>query len=165
MVRWLFVIPFALLAALAASGLFFLVAALADPVVGSLAGHTLFVGFWRLMDAVTASERPDQVIEGALAGVGRLTGALFVVPPLLVALVGEVAGWRRLLWYAGATALLAGAMPWLLRGSARAASPDEIRVGIVLALTGAAAGFVYWLIAGRGAGAAQRLSGPMPRGS
>ena len=69
-----------------------------------------------------------------------------------VALVGEVAGLRRLAWYAGATGLLTAVIPWLLRGSARVASPAELHVGFVLALTGAVAGLFYWMVAGRSAG-------------
>jgi hypothetical protein len=162
MVRWIVVIPLALLLALTASGLFFLIAALVDPVVGALAGNTLFVGFWSLMDALIASENPDAVVEGALSGIGRLTFALFVLPPVFVALVGEVIGLRRLLWHAGATAVLSAAVPWLLRGSPRVASPDELRVSVVLGLTGAVAGFVYWTIAGRGPAREVGPSAPRP---
>jgi hypothetical protein len=166
-VRWIFVVPFALLVALAAGTVFFLIAALADPVMAALAGQSLFVGFWSLMDAILGSENPDAVVADALSGVGRLTLILFVLPPVFVAVLGEVIGLRRLAWYAGGTGLLAAAMPWLLRGSPRIASPDELRVSLVLGLTGAVAGSVYWLVAGRGAGAA-REPGPTattPRGS
>lgn len=155
MVRWLLVIPFALLVALAAGSLFFLIAAVVDPVMAALAGRTLFVGFWSLMDAIVGAENPDAVVLDALFGVGRLTLMLFVLPPVFAALAGEVIGLRRLVWYAGATGLLTAAMPWLLRESPRIATPDELRVSLVLGLTGAVAGFVYWLIAGRGAGAAR----------
>jgi hypothetical protein len=167
MLRWIFVIPFALLLALAAGSLFFLIAALADPVMAALAGQTLFVGFWSLMDAILGAENPDAVVLAALSGVGRLTLILFVLPPVFVALIGEVIGLRRLVWYAGATALLSAAMPWLLRGSPRVATPDELRVSLVLGLTGAVAGSVYWLITGRGAGAAREPgpTAPMRRGS
>ncbi|HEX2509225.1 MAG TPA: hypothetical protein VHK66_01780 [Microvirga sp.] len=158
MVRWLLVIPFALLAALAAGSLFFLIVAVADPVMAELAGKTLFVGFWSLMDAIVGAENPDAVVLDALTGVGRLTLMVFVLPPVFVALVGNMIGLRGLVWYTGATGLLAAAMPWLLRGSPRVTTPDELRVSLLLGLTGAVAGFVYWLIACRGAGAA-RASG------
>jgi hypothetical protein len=165
MVRWILLIPFALLLALAAGGLFFFFAALIDPVVGPLAGNTLFVGFWSLMDALAAADDPNIVMEGALSGIGRFAFMLFILPLVFVALVGEVIGLRHLLWYAGATALLTGAAPWLMRGSPRIASPDELRVSLVLALTGAVAGLVYWMIAGRSTRQRRDASVPMPRGS
>jgi hypothetical protein len=162
-IRWLVVIPFALLLALTAGALVFLVAAVADPVLAPLAGHALFAGFWGLMDAVASADDPDAAVRGAFEGAGRLVFSLLILPPLFIALVGEVIGTRALLWYAGATAALAASMPWILRAGARAATPDELRVSLILALTGAAAGLVYWTLAGRGAG--RSLTAPMPRES
>ena len=52
MIRWLILIPFALLIAIGASGMFFLIASIVDPVMALLTGETLFVGFWSLIDAV-----------------------------------------------------------------------------------------------------------------
>jgi hypothetical protein len=166
MVRWLFLIPFALLIAVGTSTVFLLVASLVDPVMARLMGDTLFVGFWSLMDAVVAVDDPTPVVEGALSGAGRLAFTILVAPPLFIALVGEVIGARRLVWYAGAMGGLTALVPWILRGSARVASPSELHVAVVLGLTGAVAGLVYWAIAGQGAGAAARsLSAPTPRGS
>jgi hypothetical protein len=153
--RWLgrlFLMTFALPIAITAGCGFLLFASVIDPVMAVLTGDTLFVGFWSLMDAIFAVDDPTPVVEGALSGIGRLVFALLVAPPLFAALVGEVAGARRALWYAGATGLLTAAMPWLLRGSPRMASPAELHVSLVLGLTGAVAGLVYWMIAGRGAG-------------
>jgi hypothetical protein len=39
-------------------------------------------------------------------------------------------------------------VPWILRGQARIASPEELHVSFVLGLTGAVAGLVYWAIIG-----------------
>jgi hypothetical protein len=162
MIRWLLVIPFALTAAVTASGVFFLVASVVDPVMASLTGETLFVSFWSLVDALFAVEDPGPILAGALAGISKLVLTLFVAPPALVGLIGEVAGLRRLAWYAGGTAALTAAIPWLMRGAARIASPAEIHVSLVLALTGAVAGLVYWMVAGQSAGKSQRAEPPRP---
>jgi hypothetical protein len=77
-----------------------------------------------------------------------------------VAILSEALGIRSLVWYAGATGVLTAAVPWILRGAARVANPAELHVSLVLALTGAAAGFVYWAIAGREAGGR-----PLPTGT
>lgn len=149
MIRWLLLIPFALLIATGASSLFFLVASLIDPVMATLTGHTLFVGFWTFIDAVFSAEDPTPIVIGAFQAVGRLAFTLIVFPPLVVALMGEVLRFKSLAWYAGATGVLTAAVPFILRGEARVASAGEWHVSLVLGLTGAVAGFVYWAIAGR----------------
>ena len=63
-------------------------------------------------------------------------------------------GARSLLWHAGATGLLTGAVPWLTR-TAPAATPEETHLTVMLVLVGAVTGFVYWLIAGNSAGPAR----------
>lgn len=152
MIRWLLLIPFALLIAIGASGTFFLIATIVDPVMAMLTGDTLFVGFWSLVDAVFAAEDPGPIVADAFLAVGRIMFTLLIFPPLLIAIVSEVLGMRGLIWHALATGVLTAAVPWILRGSARIASPAELHVSLVLGLTGAVAGFVYWLIAGRNSG-------------
>ncbi|WP_112661861.1 hypothetical protein [Microvirga flavescens] len=149
MIRWLLLIPFALLAAIGASGFFLFIACLVDPTMAELTGNTVFVGFWSLMNDIFSADDPEPIIRQAFAIAGRLVFTLLVFPPLLVAIVSEVVKARSVFWHAGATALLTAAVPFILRGSARSATPAELHVSAVLALTGAVAGFVYWLIAGR----------------
>jgi hypothetical protein len=169
--RWLrrlVAVPFGLALAVTASFLFLVLASVIDPAMGSFAGEALWVGFWSLIDAVLSVEDPGPVVDAALADAGRLVATVLLIPPAFVALVGEVIGTRRLLWYAGATGILTGALPWLAGGAARPATPEEIRISAVLAITGAVAGFVYWLAAGRGAGPEPirtSVSGPTPRES
>jgi hypothetical protein len=148
MIRWLILIPFALLIAIGASGTFFLIASMVDPVMALLTGDTLFVGFWSLIDAVFAAEDPGPIVENAFLAVGRIMFTLLIFPPLLVAIVSEVLGMRSFLWHVIATGVLTAAVPWILRGQARIASPEELHVSFVLGLTGAVAGLVYWAIIG-----------------
>jgi hypothetical protein len=155
LLRWLLLIPFALVCALAAGSFAFLLASLLDPVLAQIAGETLFVGFWALVDAVFAVEDPAVAVEGAASALGEVLFTFFVVAPGFVALVGEIVGTRALLWYAGAGAVLSGAMPWLMR-DATTGTLEEWHVSLALALAGAVAGLVYWLIAGRSAGGPAR---------
>ncbi|ACK51012.1 conserved hypothetical protein [Methylocella silvestris BL2] len=81
--------------------------------------------------------------------------AVCVAPLALVVAVGEVARVRSALWYVGATGLIAAAAPWIARAAfqtsrAVSASPEELRFALVFFLTGAFAGWIYWLLAGRG---------------
>ncbi|MEJ0096613.1 MAG: hypothetical protein WDN46_25370 [Methylocella sp.] len=79
--------------------------------------------------------------------------AVCVVPVVIAVLIGEIARVRSFLWYAGATGALAASAPWLARAvfhtqNAVSASPEELRFAFVFFVTGAASGFVFWLIAG-----------------
>src|SRR5690349_19218884 len=123
MIRWLLLIPFALLIAIGASGTFFLVASIVDPVMNMLTGDTVFVGFWSLLDAVFSAEDPGPIVADAFLTVGRIVFTLLVFPPLMIAILSEVLGMRSLVWYALAAGILTAAVPWILRGAARVGSP------------------------------------------
>jgi len=148
MIRWLILIPFALLIAVGASGTFLLIASFVDPLMATLTGDTLFVGFWSLVDAVFSVEDPGPLVEDALLSLGRVMFTLLIFPPLLVAIISEVLGMRSLLWHVLATGVLTAAVPWILRGATRVANPEELHVSLVLGLTGAVAGLIYWAIIG-----------------
>ena len=165
MVRWLLLIPFALIIAIGVSGTFFLIASIVDPVMATLTDDTLFVGFWSLIDAVFAADDPTPIVEDAFLAVGRIMFTLLIFPPLLIAVISEVLGMRSLLWHALATGVLTAAVPWILRGAARVGTPAELHVSLVLGLTGAVAGLVYWAIAGGREPRRPEPSAPMSSGS
>src|SRR4051812_5533868 len=166
MIRWLLLIPFALLIAIGASSVFFLGASMVDPLLATLTGNTLFVGFWNLVDAVFSSEDPGPIVADAILAIGRIAFTLLVLPPLMIAVISEVLKLRSLIWYALATGVLTASVPWILRGAARIANPAELHVSAILGLTGAVAGFIYWAISGRDAGGNRPSpSAPMPSGS
>jgi hypothetical protein len=165
MVRWLLLIPFALIIAIGVSGTFFLIASIVDPVMATLTGDTLFVGFWSLIDAVFAADDPTPIVEDAFLAIGRIMFTLLIFPPLLIAVISEVLGMRSLLWHALATGVLTAAVPWILRGAARVGTPAELHVSLVLGLTGAVAGLVYWAIAGGREPRRPEPSAPMSSGS
>jgi hypothetical protein len=152
MIRRLVLVPFGLLLAIAAGVMALAVAALLDPALSGPLANALALGAMSLVDALLAHEDPGPVIEPVASGLARLAFALFVAPPVFSALACELVGTRRLLAHAGLAALLAAAAPFLLRGSGRGATPEEVHVAAVLALVGAAAGAVYWSAAGRTAG-------------
>ena len=136
MIRYILLIPFALLIAIGASSLFLLIASIADPVMAVLTGNTLLVGFWAFVDEVFSSDDPGPIVTAAFDAVGRMVFTLLVFPPLLVAILSEVIRARSAIWYGAATGVLTAAIPWILRGSARVGSPGELHVSFVLGLTG-----------------------------
>ena len=111
-----------------------------------------------------AGEPPDARAVALFTAFATGVFAILVAPPALVAVIGEVLGWRALLWYAGGSGALTALLPWLGRarsGMARAteaALPAEGRITLILFLTGAASGLVYWAIAGRSAGVRPAVS-------
>src|SRR5690349_13220198 len=106
MIRWLILIPFALLIAIGMSSAFFRIASMVDPLMAALTGETLFVGFWNLVDAVFSSEDPGPIVADAMLAVGRIVFTLLVLPPLVIAVISEVLRMRSLVWYAVATGVL-----------------------------------------------------------
>ena len=104
--------------------------------MAQLTGNTLFVGFWSLMDAVFAVDDPTFVVAGAMTGIGELLFTFLILPPLFVALSRRGRGTAAAGLVCAATGLLTAVIPWILRGSARVASPAELHVGFVLGAHG-----------------------------
>lgn len=152
MLRWLLLIPFACLVAMGA-GVFFLgMASFASPAVAMLIGG----GIERLIDILFGlAERgidPAPAAQAAFALIGKLGLAIIVAPVVLVAAGSELFRLRSGLLQSGFTGLLAALLPLAMLRLSRAPSTAEVQIISGLFLVGAATGFVYWLIAGRGAG-------------
>lgn len=89
--------------------------------------------------------------------------AVCVLPLGMTVLIGAAARAHSLIWYAGGTACVAALAPWVARaafGSGKAAGVNtaELQFALIFFLTGAASGSVFWLLAGRDAGARQKLN-------
>lgn len=149
---------FAMAVAIGVGLVFLPVAALIDPVTRAAGFALIRFALWALADADIA----DGFYGGGLAAVTRFIWmavvTVCVVPVVAVASIGEAARVRALPWYSGATGLAAASAPWLIRAALhlpRAAdySLVELRFAFVFFLAGLIAGSVYWLLAGRDAGA------------
>jgi hypothetical protein len=164
--RRLILVPTGLILAIAAGFICLLIGGLAEP-----AGRRVLEGIgWIFLLAVRADamkgEPATSYLELATRIIWGATVAVVVLPPVLTALIGEVARLRSAVWYIGAPAVLTAAIPWLARGVRAAGSSairdaatrsaatqaDEARLALLLFLTGALAGFIYWAVAGRDAG-------------
>lgn len=152
MLRWLLLIPFALLVAIACGMVALLVASIVSPDIGLLIGG----GFERLIEALFDQAEsgfdPGPTAEAAFALLGRLGFAIMVAPVVIVAIASELFRLRSGLIQSGLTGILAALLPLAMLRLARAPSAAEMQIIAALFLVGAATGFVYWLIAGRGAG-------------
>lgn len=152
MLRWLLLIPFALMVAMAAGLVAMMVASVVSPGIALLIGG----GFERLLDALFGLADmgidPTPAAAAAFALLGRLGFAIIVAPVVLVAVGSELFSLRSGLIQSGLTGLLAALLPLALLGLSRTPTGAEVQVIGALILVGAATGFVYWLIAGRGGG-------------
>jgi hypothetical protein len=130
-----------------------------EPAARELVGTLGLATLWSILADLFAGEAPDERAVALFTAFATGVFAVLVAPPTLVAVIGEVFGWRALLWYAGGSGALTALLPWLGRarsGMARvteAALRAEGRITLILFLAGAASGLVYWAIAGRSAGA------------
>jgi len=160
MLRWLLLIPFALVMAMAAGLVAMMVASVVSPGIALLIGG----GFERLLDALfglaESGVDPGPTAAAAVALLGRLGFAIIVVPVVLVAIGSELFGLRSGLIQSGLTGLLAALLPLAMLGLSRTPTGAEVQILGALVLIGAATGFVYWLIAGRGAGGERVVASP-----
>ncbi|AWN51351.1 hypothetical protein [Methylobacterium sp. 17Sr1-1] len=161
----------ALLMAVACGAVALGVGVVMDPVLRDLMGALGLSGLEAVLSDLAEGYAPDPaMVEGAVS-LGRAVLLLVAVPPALNAVVGEVLGWRSLVWYGGATGLLTALLPWLMRGGAGPARAEigagieagEGRVTAILFCAGGVAGLVYWLGAGRFAGRGPATMWAAPR--
>jgi hypothetical protein len=152
MLRWLLLIPFALLVAMGSGMFALLIASVVSPDIALLIGG----GFERLLTALFAQAEsgfdPGPTAEAAFTLLGRLGFAIMVAPVVLVAIGSELFRIRSGLIQSGLTGTLAALLPLAMLRLSRAPTASETQIIAALFLVGAATGFVYWLIAGRGAG-------------
>ena len=110
-------------------------------------------------------EEPFEGVSGALfVRIWLVSATLLILPPALVALIGEIGGIRSFVWYGLGCGALTAALPWLARGGGRMAERGALgaegRITALLFVAGAVAGLTYWLVAGRSAGARRPINAP-----
>ena len=147
---------FGLIMAIAAALVVLPIASLLDPATRR--GGAAFAQFVVLAIADAGlAESPAAAAAELARFVWTAVFAVCVLPLVLTVLIGAAARVHSLIWYAGATGIVAAIAPWVARAAlhttkAVSASPAELRFAFVFFLTGAASGFVFWLLAGHGAG-------------
>jgi len=147
-----FVGSLALILAIPCGALVLGLGAMLDPVSREVLGSLGLVGLFAGLNDLASGVGPETILF-ALAAFARALFLLLVVPPTLVAVVGETLNWRGAVGYGAGTGLLTALVPWIARSGSRLGDPQafalEGRITAILFLTGAASGLVYWLVAGR----------------
>jgi hypothetical protein len=152
MLRRIVVMIFGYLIAAGIGAIFLLLSAIVDPATRELGLTSVMAGLFAAFDEALADGDPSQAMSAVGFVVWAVVVATCAAPLAVVALVGEAAGARSLVWYSGASGLLAGASPWIVRAArgldrAQAMTDAEGRLALLFFLTGALTGAIYWLIA------------------
>jgi len=157
-----FLFCFGLLLAIPAGFTALAIGIVIDPAARELVAALGIVGLETFLSELRQDGAPTFETGELFLAMWALSTTLLVVPPALVALIGEIAGLRSFVWYGFGTGALTAALPWLGRDGERwsdgPALGAEARITMLLFLTGAAAGLTYWVMAGRSAGRARTSS-------
>lgn len=159
--RLFILVPFAWVLSIPAAFLFLTIAGFLEPTTRDIAFRFLEATGFALGDAVIYEEVPGYALGWLAAGLWWASLAVLIVPVVVVGLAGELMRVGSYIWYAGGTGLITALVPWIARaglsGSASMGA-GEGRIAGLLFLTGAVAGTIYWLVAGRSAGAEQPVT-------
>lgn len=165
--RYLVVVPFALLLAITAGVIMFFIASTIVPELGLLIGSGLQAFTASIFNDAMDGFDPSLKLEGALSLGGRLALAIFIAPALLVAVVSELFRLRSGSLQTALAGILAALLPLAMLQLSRSPTAAEGRIIGALFAVGAVSGLVYWLVAGRRAGGAvaPAINGPVSPGS
>ena len=159
--RRLVVTLVALCLAIAAGTLFMAVAGLAAAATRDIAIDLGLTQLMLLLAGMAQGDGPDAVWSVVALAFWLTTVAVLVLPAVVTAVGGELFGTGSFVFYSGGSALIATAIAWL--GHAGQSSPrggsGEPKLLLLVFLTGAVSGLVYWALAGRHAA---RLDRPLP---
>ncbi|GMA78150.1 hypothetical protein GCM10025880_45670 [Methylorubrum aminovorans] len=108
----------ALILAIPAGALTLGAGVLLDPTFRDALGQLGLVGLFSGLSDLAQGLPPDMAVMAVIL-LAQALGLLLILPPTLVALVGETLGLRSPFWYGGAAGLLTALLPWLARGGPR----------------------------------------------
>jgi hypothetical protein len=148
----LILIPLGIVLAAFTAGAFLVSAGFLQPNIGGALTEAA-ISTVRLMvqGVMEDGEAPDRILRLA-KGLTSLSFAVLFLPVALVAAVAEVFGMRPWLLQALLAAFLTALLPWAMTPELIAGQPLASPLTGLLAATGALAGSIYWMVAGRNAG-------------
>jgi hypothetical protein len=148
----LIVIPLGIFLAALIAGIFLVVSGFVQPSLGGAIADgaiaTMRSLFESLLEDGPAVERFSRLAKGLTS----LTLAVLFLPVSLVAALAEVFGLRLWIFQALLAALLTAILPFAMLPEMMAGNLLASPITGLLAATGALAGSIYWMIAGRSAG-------------
>ena len=82
-----------------------------EPAARDLVGALGVATLWSILADLFAGEPPDARAVALFTAFATGVFAILVAPPTLAAVIGEVLGWRALMWYAGGSGALTRSCP------------------------------------------------------
>jgi hypothetical protein len=146
-------IPLAILIAAITAGFFLVITGFVQPQLGGAIAEAAIRTMQILADSLMEDGEALDRFARLAKGLSTLTLAVMFLPVALVAAVAEVFSLRWWIVQALGAALLTALLPWAMLPNLMAGTPLASSLTGVLAATGALAGSIYWMIAGRSAGA------------
>lgn len=150
--RQVFLALVGLVLAITAGALFMAVAGLVVPATRELAADISLGPILLSLMGMANGDSPDRVWSVVALTFWILAVAILVVPPVVTAVAGAFGGWRSSTFYGAATGLVAAAIAFLGHPAGERPDGAETKVLLLVFLTGAVSGLVYWAVAGRSAG-------------
>ncbi len=137
--------------AVGVGSVFLVVASLFDSATRAAGFVATMNGIFLIVEEALGDGAPEDAFLALAAAARAVLVAVCVAPLAMVALIGEAAGARTLVWYSGGCGLLAAAAPWIARAArglevSRIGSPVEARFALLFFLTGVVSGAICWLI-------------------
>jgi hypothetical protein len=148
----LILIPLGLVLAFLISGAFLFIASFAQPALGGAIIEGAVATLTRLAESLMEDGSAADRFGRLAGGLSNLSISILILPAALVAVVSEIFGMRQWLVQAIIAALFAAVLPWAAMPNLMAGQPLASTITGLLLATGAIAGTVYWMIAGRSAG-------------
>jgi hypothetical protein len=148
----LILVPLGILLAAICAMLFLAIVGMVQPSVADAIAMTAFRTMDRAFRTMLEGEEAIRQFGWSLILFSRFVVVVLFLPVTLVAVVAEFFGLRPWLAQALGTGLLTALMPFALMPELTASSAFASSATGLLAATGALAGTIYWMIAGRNAG-------------
>lgn len=148
----LILIPIAIAIAAFCALLFLGIVGMTQPDVAKAIASTAYQTMDRLFRTVMEGEEAIKQYGMSLVLFSRFVVVVLILPVTLTAVIAEVLGFRAYLFHALFAALLTAATPFALMPELIAGFPYASPATGLLAATGALAGSIYWMLAGRSAG-------------
>jgi hypothetical protein len=149
----LILIPLAILIAAITAGSFLIITGFVQPQIGGAITDAAITTMRTLAESLMEDGEAIDRFARLAKGVSTLTVSVLFLPVALIAAVAEVFSLRWWIVQALGVALLSALLPWAMMPNLMAGAQLASSLTGILAATGALSGSIYWMIAGRSAGA------------
>ncbi|MFM9973313.1 MAG: hypothetical protein ACKVON_01910 [Beijerinckiaceae bacterium] len=153
LMRLFILIPLGIVLAAFSAGAFLVIAGVVQPHIGGAITDGAITTIRTLFDSLLQEGEAIDRFGRLAQGLTTLMLAVVFLPVALIAAVSEVFNLRWWLPQAAGAAMLTALLPWAALPELMSGTPVASALTGLLAATGALSGSIYWMVAGRSAGA------------